>query len=192
MNAGRACGCNHHVRWSVFSCALLVEYVRCGSEAQAARRALQAIHGRCGWDGFGQTCCPCPALLPPQVVRSAAAYSAAARTEVSILEHIRDSAAGTGGCRHCCCCLRGSVGQVSCAHAGLLKLPLLAPCAVPCVLCFSLRDAPLHALPAHQTGHDGAAHCVRLLDTFPHTGPHGTHVCEVFEAMGDDLLTLLK
>ena len=38
----------------------------------------------------------------------------------------------------------------------------------------------------------GAAHCVRLLDAFHHTGPHGTHVCEVFEAMGDDLLTLLK
>lgn len=65
-------------------------------------------------------------------------------------------------------------------------------CAVPCVLCFSPRDAPLHAPPAHSTEHDGAEHCVRLLDTFTHTGPHGTHVCEVFEAMGDDLLTLLK
>lgn len=41
-------------------------------------------------------------------------------------------------------------------------------------------------------GEPGAAHCVTLLDAFPHSGPHGTHVCEVFEAMGDDLLTLLK
>ncbi|KAI7843708.1 hypothetical protein COHA_002607 [Chlorella ohadii] len=74
--------------------------------------------------------------LAMKIVRSADAYTAAARTEVSILEHIRDSAAGTG--------------------------------------------------------HTGAQHCVRLMDTFTHTGPHGTHVCEVFEAMGDDLLTLLK
>ncbi|EFN58325.1 hypothetical protein CHLNCDRAFT_7891, partial [Chlorella variabilis] len=39
---------------------------------------------------------------------------------------------------------------------------------------------------------DGANHCVRLLDQFEHTGPHGRHVCEVFEAMGDDLLTLIR
>ncbi|GAB4813103.1 hypothetical protein N2152v2_000149 [Parachlorella kessleri] len=35
-------------------------------------------------------------------------------------------------------------------------------------------------------------HCVQLLDSFYHEGPHGLHVCEVFEAMGDDLLTLIR
>ncbi|KAL4447899.1 hypothetical protein ABPG75_005118 [Micractinium tetrahymenae] len=37
-----------------------------------------------------------------------------------------------------------------------------------------------------------AKHCVRLLDQFEHAGPHGTHVCEVFGVMGDDLLTLIR
>lgn len=38
-------------------------------------------------------------------------------------------------------------------------------------------------------------HCrcvVRLLDSFEHVGPHGTHVCMVFERLGDNLLTLIK
>jgi serine/threonine-protein kinase SRPK3 len=33
---------------------------------------------------------------------------------------------------------------------------------------------------------------VRLLDSFEHVGPHGTHVCMVFERLGDNLLTLIK
>ena len=28
------------------------------------------------------------------------------------------------------------------------------------------------------------AHCVQLLDSFDHRGPHGLHVCMVFEARG--------
>lgn len=39
---------------------------------------------------------------------------------------------------------------------------------------------------------DNSSHCVRLLDQFEHAGPHGSHVCEVFEPMGDDLLTLIR
>lgn len=35
-------------------------------------------------------------------------------------------------------------------------------------------------------------HCVRLLDWFEHAGPHGTHVCMVFEVLGDNLLSLIK
>ena len=35
-------------------------------------------------------------------------------------------------------------------------------------------------------------HCVRLLDWFEHSGPHGTHVCMVFEVLGDNLLSLIK
>eukprot|EP00897_Mesotaenium_endlicherianum_P004741 jgi/Mesen1/4295/ME000022S03587 len=33
---------------------------------------------------------------------------------------------------------------------------------------------------------------VRLLDHFKHLGPYGTHVCMVFEHLGDNLLTLIK
>lgn len=33
---------------------------------------------------------------------------------------------------------------------------------------------------------------VMLLDHFKHTGPNGTHVCMVFEYLGDNLLTLIK
>ncbi|PNH03655.1 Serine/threonine-protein kinase SRPK [Tetrabaena socialis] len=35
-------------------------------------------------------------------------------------------------------------------------------------------------------------HCVRLYDSFEHTGPHGRHVCLVFEVLGDNLLALIK
>ena len=38
----------------------------------------------------------------------------------------------------------------------------------------------------------GERHCVRLLDWFEHAGPHGTHVCMVFEVLGDNLLSLIK
>ena len=34
--------------------------------------------------------------------------------------------------------------------------------------------------------------CVRLLDCFDHLGPHGRHVCLVFEVLGDNLLALIK
>ncbi|KAF1334761.1 Cmgc/srpk protein kinase, partial [Globisporangium splendens] len=33
---------------------------------------------------------------------------------------------------------------------------------------------------------------VRLVDSFKHVGPHGAHVCMVFEMLGDNLLTLIK
>jgi serine/threonine-protein kinase SRPK3 len=34
--------------------------------------------------------------------------------------------------------------------------------------------------------------CVHLLDHFEHLGPHGLHVCMVFEVLGDNLLALIK
>lgn len=34
--------------------------------------------------------------------------------------------------------------------------------------------------------------CCRLLDTFDHNGPHGRHVCMLFEVLGDNLLALIK
>jgi serine/threonine-protein kinase SRPK3 len=40
--------------------------------------------------------------------------------------------------------------------------------------------------------HPGRAHVVSLLDSFEHKGPHGVHVCMVFEVLGENLLGLIK
>ena len=40
--------------------------------------------------------------------------------------------------------------------------------------------------------HPGRSHVVSLLDSFNHKGPHGTHVCMVFEVLGENLLGLIK
>lgn len=45
-----------------------------------------------------------------------------------------------------------------------------------------------HANPDHP----GRAHVVSLLDNFQHKGPNGTHVCMVFEVLGENLLGLIK
>ena len=47
-------------------------------------------------------------------------------------------------------------------------------------------------LQASETPGSGSDHVVRLLDHFKHIGPHGTHVCMVFEPMGANLLSLIK
>jgi serine/threonine-protein kinase SRPK3 len=40
--------------------------------------------------------------------------------------------------------------------------------------------------------HPGRQHVVSLLDSFNHKGPHGMHVCMVFEVLGENLLGLIK
>jgi len=40
--------------------------------------------------------------------------------------------------------------------------------------------------------HPGRMHVVSLLDSFNHKGPHGMHVCMVFEVLGENLLGLIK
>ena len=44
--------------------------------------------------------------------------------------------------------------------------------------------------------HDGDVNdefcCCRILDDFEHAGPHGRHVCMVFEVLGENLLALVK
>ncbi len=40
--------------------------------------------------------------------------------------------------------------------------------------------------------HPGYKHVVCLLDEFRHPGPHGVHVCLVFEVMGEDLVALAR
>jgi len=40
--------------------------------------------------------------------------------------------------------------------------------------------------------HPGRQYVVSLLDSFEHKGPHGVHVCMVFEVLGENLLGLIK
>ncbi|EFP89471.1 serine/threonine protein kinase, CMGC group [Puccinia graminis f. sp. tritici] len=40
--------------------------------------------------------------------------------------------------------------------------------------------------------HPGRRHVVSLLDSFRHRGPNGSHVCMVFEVLGENLLGLIK
>ncbi|EJD40292.1 kinase-like protein [Auricularia subglabra TFB-10046 SS5] len=40
--------------------------------------------------------------------------------------------------------------------------------------------------------HAGCAHVVRLVDHFFHTGPHGKHVCMVFEVLGESMLSVVR
>ncbi|KAK9461200.1 kinase-like domain-containing protein [Lipomyces oligophaga] len=40
--------------------------------------------------------------------------------------------------------------------------------------------------------HPGRAHVVSLLDSFEHKGPHGIHMCMVFEVLGENLLGLIR
>lgn len=40
--------------------------------------------------------------------------------------------------------------------------------------------------------HPGRHHVISLLDHFRHNGPNGTHICMVFEALGENLLRLIK
>lgn len=40
--------------------------------------------------------------------------------------------------------------------------------------------------------HAGAHHVISFLDHFKHKGPNGTHVCMVFEVLGENLLGLIK
>ncbi|MBW0530423.1 hypothetical protein O181_070138 [Austropuccinia psidii MF-1] len=40
--------------------------------------------------------------------------------------------------------------------------------------------------------HPGRHHVVSLLDSFRHRGPNGSHVCMVFEVLGENLLGLIK
>ncbi|KAJ6498528.1 kinase-like protein [Mycena vitilis] len=42
------------------------------------------------------------------------------------------------------------------------------------------------------TTHPGKSHVISFLDHFRHKGPNGTHVCMVFEVLGESLLGLIK
>ncbi|RAL68376.1 hypothetical protein DID88_007107 [Monilinia fructigena] len=50
----------------------------------------------------------------------------------------------------------------------------------------------LNKIVGAKPDHPGRKHVVSLLDSFDHKGPNGTHVCMVFEVLGENLLGLIK
>ncbi|RDW62050.1 putative dis1-suppressing protein kinase dsk1 [Coleophoma cylindrospora] len=50
----------------------------------------------------------------------------------------------------------------------------------------------LNKIVVAKPDHPGRKHVVSLLDSFEHKGPNGTHVCMVFEVLGENLLGLIK
>ncbi|KAJ7176823.1 kinase-like protein [Mycena filopes] len=46
--------------------------------------------------------------------------------------------------------------------------------------------------PSTPNSHPGRSHVIAFLDHFRHKGPNGTHVCMVFEVLGESLLNLIK
>ncbi|KAI1787723.1 kinase-like protein [Ganoderma leucocontextum] len=46
--------------------------------------------------------------------------------------------------------------------------------------------------PSPSQTHSGRSHAISFLDHFRHKGPNGTHVCMVFEVLGENLLGLIK
>ncbi|KAL1954541.1 hypothetical protein VTO42DRAFT_1101 [Malbranchea cinnamomea] len=50
----------------------------------------------------------------------------------------------------------------------------------------------LNRIVTANPNHPGRKHVVSLLDSFEHKGPNGTHVCMVFEVLGENLLGLIK
>ena len=54
------------------------------------------------------------------------------------------------------------------------------------------RDEILLLSKAKELDPDDRCHCCRIIDFFDHSGPHGKHVCMVFEVLGDNLLALIR
>jgi serine/threonine-protein kinase SRPK3 len=50
----------------------------------------------------------------------------------------------------------------------------------------------LNKVVSANPNHPGRRYVVSLLDSFEHKGPNGTHVCMVFEVLGENLLGLIK
>ena len=47
-------------------------------------------------------------------------------------------------------------------------------------------------IPSPADTHPGRSHVIGFLDHFRHEGPNGTHVCMVFEVLGENLLGLIR
>ena len=119
-----------------------------------------------------------------KVVKSAAHYTEAARDEITLLSQITDSDPGASEPR---CCPMPPASR-------------LRPNAKPIIPLYARRSTrvltpfPLMLAfpPTHTPCADDQHYCCRMIDWFEHSGPHGRHVCMVFEVLGDNLLTLIR
>ena len=68
-------------------------------------------------------------------------------------------------------------------------LQRLITSATPPVIPSSSNPNPA---PSPSQTHPGRSHVISFLDHFRHRGPNGTHVCMVFEVLGENLLGLIK
>ena len=171
---------------------------------EAFKDGRYVVKRKLGWGHFS-TCWLCDDLetgtaVALKVQKSASHYSEAARDEIDILERVADwrtvdrgdepaakakarrphrrpgrgaDAASTfdrfGSARR-------SRGSASASAASSTAEPET-----------DARPPPEPSLP-----HPGADAVVKLLDSFEHEGPHGTHVCMTFPVLGDTLLDVIK
>ncbi|KAF9264401.1 kinase-like protein [Marasmius fiardii PR-910] len=56
----------------------------------------------------------------------------------------------------------------------------------------STPPSPSSPTPSPSLTHPGRSHVISFLDHFRHKGPNGTHVCMVFEVLGENLLGLVR
>lgn len=145
-----------------------------------------------------------------KVVKSAAHYTEAARDEITLLSQIAERDPGKRsrkewvgvGVRHAAERLGGTARCKAAKGHGLTTAAGWHGCPPHFVqgsACAALH--PCAVVPVHVSVPDlhtsccaaeDAHYCCRMVDWFEHAGPHGRHVCMVFEVLGDNLLTLIR
>lgn len=134
-----------------------------------------------------------------KVVKSAQHYTEAARDEITLLSQIAEkdpgAPAGLQAWQRC-----GGAGGGAARTPARRRRPrrqvLRRPreAAAPRLLSQALeqRAAPARPPAPNCPPAEDRHYCCRMIDWFEHTGPHGRHVCMVFEVLGDNLLTLIR
>lgn len=156
-----------------------------------------------------------------KVVKSASHYTEAARDEITLLSQIAQNDPGAGsaaeGAGTALACQRhervaGHAERVTdlrdlpnawtdLGWSSRSRSPDLAT-PPPSTRCKEPYGGPFIGMPSADRvcltcvrvpmPADDAHYCCRMIDWFEHSGPHGRHVCMVFEVLGDNLLTLIR
>ncbi len=133
-------------------------------------------------------------LVAIKVQKSAAHYTEAALDEISLLSELRAAstprpssssaaaAAGSGSSR-----ASAAAAGVAAAATGTGSSNSTFPDTMTATAAAAVDDAG-----AGGAREAGSEYVIHLLDNFIVHGPHGKHVCLVFETMGQNLLALIK
>lgn len=123
-----------------------------------------------------------------KVVKSAAHYTEAARDEITLLSQIAERDPGQA-------CAEGF-------GLGIKRRPACVAWWVRIMGTSSRHKLRVHLrhvsadvqtlMPSFPPAAEDRHYCCRMIDWFEHAGPHGRHVCMVFEVLGDNLLTLIR